>query len=134
MSDTTAPHVADTVARYVRFWNTPPEEQRRTGREIFTVDSTYVAPAGVLRGVEALAEFTEQFVGNVGDYEFRARTEPDMHHHRARLPWEIRVGETSFAEGTDVISIGDDGRITSVATFVDRAPRPPAHHGRPQNR
>ena len=122
MTETIAPLTADTVASYVRFWNVEPAEQRRTGGEVFTDDVTYVAPVGVLTGVEALAGFTEQFVGNVGAYEFRARTEPDVHHDRARLQWEIRVGDASFAEGTDVLTADGDGRIRSITTFVDRAP------------
>ena len=127
MTDTTE-HTADAVARYVRFRNSAPDEQRRTGGETFADDVTYAAPVGVLTGVEALADFTEQFVGNVGAYEFRARTEPDINHDYARLPWELRVGETSFAEGTDVLAVGPDGRIVSVATFVDRAPNTQPHH------
>lgn len=123
MTETTAPLTTDAVARYVRFWNTEPTEQRRAGGEIFIDDVTYVAAVGVLTGVEALAGFTEQFVVNVGAYEFRARTQPDVHHDRARLQWEIRVGDTSFAEGTDVLTVDGDGRIASITTFLDRAPQ-----------
>ncbi|MEV0428310.1 nuclear transport factor 2 family protein [Micromonospora sp. NPDC050495] len=128
MTETGVPRVADAVARYVRFWNTAPAEQRRSGSETFVGDVTYVAPAGVLTGVDALADFTEQFAGHVGAYRFRARTEPDMHHDHARVQWEIRVGDTSFAEGTDVLTVDNDGRIASVATFLDRAPRTRPHH------
>lgn len=127
MTDTTE-HTADAVARYLRFWNSTPEEQRRAGGETFADDVTYVAPVGVLTGVEALADFTEQFVDNVGAYEFRARTEPDLHHDYARLRWELRVGELSFAEGTDVLAVGPGGRVVSVAAFVDRAPATRPHH------
>lgn len=127
MTDTTE-HMADSVARYMRFWNSTPDEQRRAGRATFVDDVTYAAPAGLLTGVEALVDFTEQFVSNVGAYEFRARTEPDMHHDYARVRWELRVGEMSFAEGTDVLTVGPEGRIVSVATFVDRAPAAQPHH------
>jgi hypothetical protein len=43
---------------------------------------------------------------------------------RARLRWEILVGpeESSFAAGTDVVQFDEDGRISSVSAFVDRAP------------
>jgi len=132
MVDTTE-HTADAVARYVRFWNSTPDEQRRTGGETFADNVTYAAPVGVLTGVEALAEFTEQFSGNVGAYEFRARTEPDINHDYARLPWELRVGATSFAEGTDVLAVGPDGRVVSVATFIDRAPATQPHHDEQQD-
>lgn len=122
MTETTASRTADVVVRYLRFWNAEPAEQRRTGGELFTEDVSYVAPIGVLAGVEALAAFTEQFVGGVGAYEFRARTEPDVHHDRARLQWEIRVGAASFAEGTDVLTTDGDSRVVSITAFLDRAP------------
>ena len=122
MTEDTAPLTTDTVARYVRFWNTESAVQRRTGGELFTEDITYIAPVGVLAGVEALADFAEQFVSNVGAYEFRARMPSEVYHDRARLQWELRVGDSSFAEGTDVL-IGDgNGRIRSITAFLDRAP------------
>jgi hypothetical protein len=133
VTETTESDVAAAIARYVRFWNKTPDEQRRTGRETFVDDVTYVAPAGALTGIEALADFAEQFVSNVGAYQFRERAEPDMHHDLARLQWEIRVGGTSFADGTDMLTIGKDGRIVSVATFVDRAPGAQPHHEGQQN-
>jgi hypothetical protein len=128
MIETTAPAIADAVSRYLEFWNSTPDEQRRTGDRTFAVDANYIAPIGVLSGVDALADFTEQFVSNMGSYRFQTRTEPDIHHGYARLAWEIRTGDTSFAEGTDVLTIDDAGLVTSVATFVDRAPEVAAHH------
>jgi ketosteroid isomerase-like protein len=122
MTETTTSLTAEVVEKYLRFWNADPSEQRRTGGEIFAEDVSYVAPNGVMTGVEALAAFTEQFAAHVGAYEFRARTEADVHHDRARLRWEIRVGGASFAEGTDVLATADDGRIASVTGFLDRAP------------
>lgn len=123
--------MTETIEAYVRFWNTEAgEPQRRAGAEVFTPDVRYVAPNAELIGVDALVGFTETFVANVGAYEFLARTEPETHHDRARLAWELRVGGTSFAEGTDVLVTDADGRITGVTTFVDRAPVVAAeHHG-----
>ena len=123
--------MTETIETYVRFWNTEPgEPQRRVGAQVFAPDVSYVAPNAILVGVEALVGFTQTFVDNLGTYEFLARAEPDTHHDRARLAWELRVGGASFAEGTDVLVTDADGRITGVTTFVDRAPVVPAeHHG-----
>jgi hypothetical protein len=66
----------------------------------------------------------------MGAASFRSRQEPEFHHDRARLKWEIMVGDTSFAEGTDVLAFDADGRIDSVTAFLDRAPEgfdPHAH-------
>lgn len=128
MTEATEVRMDESVARYVEFWNTGPDAQRRAGAETFVADVVYVAPAGVLTGVDSLADFTEQFTSNVGAYTFRTRSEPDMHHDRARVRWELLVGGEPFAEGTDVLTVDRDGRIASVTTFVDRAPgQAPAH-------
>lgn len=120
----------DTVVRYLKFWNAPPADQPRLGADLFTDDISYVTPVGVRVGVAEQIAFTEQFRDGVGAYEFRARTEPDVHHDRARLQWEILVGGTSFAEGTDVLITDETGRVQSVTAFLDRAPEgfdPNAH-------
>jgi len=36
--------------------------------------------------------------------------------------WELLRGDDSFAEGTDILVVDDNGRISSVTTFLDRAP------------
>lgn len=115
--------MTETIDAYVKFWNTEAgDPQRRVGAEVFAPEVSYVAPTGVRVGVDALVEFTETFVAGVGAYEFCARAEPEVHHGRARLAWELRVGGASFAEGTDVLVTDADGRITAITTFVDRAP------------
>jgi SnoaL-like protein len=121
---TTTTDRAAAVERYVRFWNTTePAEQQRLATDTFTDDIAYHAPVGVLSGAAALIEFREQLTGHVGPVEFAPRAEPDGHHDRARLRWELRLANgDSFAEGTDVLVLGEDGRVTSVSTFLDRAP------------
>lgn len=132
MTRTTTDSATDTVARYLRFWNSAPEGQERLGAGVFTDDVAYVAPIGVRTGVAELVAFARQFRDGVGAYELRARTEPDPHHDRARLRWELVVGGTSFAEGTDVLVLDASGRIVSITAFLDRAPEgfdPDAHAG-----
>lgn len=135
MSETTAPsgtHHDATLERYLRFWNAgTPEEQHRLAAEIFTDDIGYHAPVGILSGPQALIDFRDEFARHMGSVAFRRREEPQIHHDRARLRWEIEAGgERSFAAGTDVLTFGPDGRIGSITTFLDRAPEgfdPHAH-------
>ncbi|HEX5918626.1 MAG TPA: nuclear transport factor 2 family protein [Nocardioides sp.] len=120
------------AGRYVEFWNaSSAEEQRRIADEAFAPDVDYHVPLGVMRGVEQLVGFREQFAERMPDYRFRARTAPDAHHDRARLQWELVVDGESFATGTDVLALDTEGRIVSVTGFLDRAPAgfdPHAHH------
>jgi hypothetical protein len=77
---------------------------------------------GILAGVDGLIGFRNQFAQHSPDYVFRARTEPDVHHDRARLQWELVVGSGPFASGTDVLELDGDGRIRSITAFLDQAP------------
>ncbi|MGY1583278.1 nuclear transport factor 2 family protein [Streptomyces sp. MN13] len=127
------PAFARLVEQYVRFWNAGPEgRQRRSAAAAFADDVEYRAPIGILGGTQALTAFRDQFVGHMGAVEFRLRGRPQTHHARARLAWEIRTEDgDSFATGTDVLHLDDDGRISSVTVFLDRAPEgfdPDAHH------
>jgi hypothetical protein len=127
------PAFARLVEAYVRFWNAGTEEQRhRSAAAAFAGDVEYRAPIGILGGTQALTAFRDRFVGHMGTVEFRLRGRPQTHHDRARLAWEILTEDgSSFATGTDVLHLDEDGRISSVTVFLDRAPEgfgTDAHH------
>jgi hypothetical protein len=122
----------ERLQHYVRFWNADTEqEQRRLAAAAFVDGVEYRAPVGVLQGAEALMDFRNQFVAHMGTAALRLRERPQVHHDRARLQWEIVTGgSTSFATGTDVVQLDEDGRIRSITAFLDRAPEgfdPAAH-------
>ena len=118
----------------MQFWNAGTErEQRRLAAAVFADGVEYRAQIGILSGAQALADFRNEFAAHMGTVALRLRERPQVHHRRARLQWEILTGDdgTSFATGTDVIQLDDDGRISSVTVFLDRAPEgfdPEAHH------
>lgn len=118
----------DAVEQYVAFWNaTNADEQQRPAATPFSDQLSYYAPVGVLRGIDELIGFRNQFAQHSPDYVFRPRTQPQAHHGRARLQWELVVAGESFATGTDVLELDDDGRIVAITTFLDRAPEGFAH-------
>ncbi|MGW3046111.1 nuclear transport factor 2 family protein [Kitasatospora sp. NPDC001159] len=133
MTDTTVEDFAQ-FDQYVRFWNTDGEEQSRLAEAVFAEGVEYRAMVGVLSGAEALIDLRRQFVAHLGAVTLRLRRTPEVHHQRARIEWELLTGGgegTSFAEGTDVVQLDDDGRIAAVTVFVDRAPEgsdAAAHH------
>ncbi|MEV6104931.1 nuclear transport factor 2 family protein [Streptomyces sp. NPDC051940] len=122
-STTQAESVLD---QYLGFWNAgAEEEQRRLAAAVFTQGVEYRAQIGVLSGAPALMDFRKQFAARMGTVALRPRRKPDVHHDRARLQWEILTGDgagTSFATGTDVLQFDEDGRISAVTVFLDRAP------------
>lgn len=135
MTETTTPGLrhAATIENYVKFWNAEfSRDQKRLASLAFADDVSYHAPIGVLHGSDSLIEFRNEFAEHMGSVEFRLRAQPEALADRARLRWEILVGSglpTSFAEGTDVVMLADDGRISSISTFLDRAPEGFDPHG-----
>ncbi|WP_225848963.1 nuclear transport factor 2 family protein [Streptomyces sp. HPF1205] len=128
---------AEQLDRYISFWNADTEtEQHRLAAAVFADDVEYRALIGVLTGPQALIDFRNRFTGHMGDVALRLREQPQVHHDRARLRWEILIDNgvgdsTSFATGTDVIQLDEDGRIGSITVFLDRAPdgfTPETHH------
>ena len=116
------------IERYVAFWNAASaDEQRRLAAATFASRISYHAPAGVMSGADELINFRNQFAEHAPDYVFQPRTEPQAHHGRARLQWELVVAGESFATGTDVLEVDDDGRVAAIVSFLDRAPQGFAH-------
>jgi hypothetical protein len=134
MSETNAHAVSNpspalsTVERYVAFWNAATaDEQQRLATATFADQVSYRAPVAVLSGVDELIGFRNQFAQHSPDYAFRQLAEPQAHHGRARLQWELVVAGKSFAAGTDVLELDDHGRIVAISGFLDRAPEGFAH-------
>jgi SnoaL-like protein len=132
MTDTnTIPTATETIERYLQFWNSEPgEDQRALGRSVFNHLVSYRAPIGVRTGIDALVELTAEFAEHLPGLAVKARRDPDVHHDRARLQWELTRNGESFAEGTDILTFDADGRVASVTAFLDRAPEgfdPHAH-------
>ena len=121
---TTIPTSLTTTERYLAFWNTTDAAgKQRLAAQTFTPDVGYHAPIGVLTGPAALIEFHREFVGRVPGAVLVSRQVPDRHHDRVRVKWEIVLpGEESFATGTDVLVLDEDGRIASITSFLDRPP------------
>lgn len=118
--------------RYTAFWNaSTDEDQQRLAALTFVDGVEYHAPIGVLTGAQAMIGFRQEFTSHVPTARLVARRVPERHHDRMRFQWKIVVGdEESFATGTDVLELDRDGRISSVTSFLDRAPEgfEAAHH------
>ena len=116
--------------RYVAFWNaTDAEDRHRLATMTFTEDVEYHAPVGVLAGTAAMMGFRDEFLSHQPTAALVARRVPERHHDRMRFQWEIVVADDeSFATGTDVLELDGEGRISSVTSFLDRAPEGFAEH------
>ncbi|ANP52287.1 ketosteroid isomerase-like protein [Streptomyces griseochromogenes] len=113
------------VVRYFEAWNaTDADALAKAVAAAWSEDGTYTDPLADVRGHEQIAAVIhaahEQFPG----FEFRLAGDVDGNHHIARFGWElvsIADGSAPVA-GSDVVTLAEDGRITSVLGFLDRLP------------
>lgn len=130
MSETTT-RTATAVERYLEFWNTADAAERdRRAARTFARGVEYVAPVTRAEGADAVLAFATELLGHLAGHRFEARTAPDVHDDRLRLRWRVVAPDGSeFATGTDVLHVRSDGLVSSVTTFLDRAPDGfAAHH------
>ncbi|MFE4370803.1 nuclear transport factor 2 family protein [Streptomyces sp. NPDC056835] len=113
------------VTRYFEAWNaTSADERARAVALAWSEDGSYTDPLADVAGHEALAAVItgvqEQFPG----YLFTPAGPVDGHHDIARFSWELVSAADGSAPvaGSDVITLGEDGRIVSVRGFLDRVP------------
>ncbi len=118
-------HAHETaVQRYFAAWNaTDPEGIAAAVAAAWTETGRYVDPLAEVAGHEGIAAVIagahEQFPG----FSFRPLGGVDAHHGTARFRWELVSADGSApVAGFDVITLADDGRISSVLGFLDRVP------------
>ncbi|MFE9962773.1 nuclear transport factor 2 family protein [Streptomyces sp. NPDC005525] len=106
----------DAVRRYFVAWNAATaEDLAKAVAAAFTEDATYTDPLADVRGHDGLA---------AAIFEFKLTGTPDGHHDIVRFSWDLvsTADGSAPAAGSDVITLDDDGRISSVSGFLDRVP------------
>ncbi|MCC2960476.1 nuclear transport factor 2 family protein [Massilia sp. IC2-278] len=115
---------ASTLARhYLDAWNErdAPARRARVAR-LFTLDARYVDPmmAGAGHdGIDALIAAAQQ---HFPEHRFALHGTPDAHHDVLRFGWTLHGPDgAEVVRGMDVATLGSDGRLASVAGFLDTA-------------
>ncbi|MEV5280310.1 nuclear transport factor 2 family protein [Streptomyces sp. NPDC051994] len=113
------------VARYFEAWNAgSAEEVAKAVAVAWTEDGSYTDPLAQVAGHDGIAAVIGAAHTQFPGFEFRALGPVDGNHDIARFGWEL----VSLADGSapvagfDVITLAEDGRIRSVAGFLDRVP------------
>lgn len=115
----------DAVQRYFAAWNADtPEELEKAVAAAFTEDASYTDPLAEVRGHDGLAAAISGAQQQFPGFAFRPAGAVDGHHSLARFSWELVAAADGSAPvaGSDVITLADDGRISSVSGFLDRVP------------
>ncbi len=116
----------DTIANaYIAAWNARDDADRTQAvAAAFAPDATYTDPLADVTGRAAIAELIggaqQQFAG----WTFRLIGPVDGHHGQARFTWALGPDASGEAPvvGFDVVTLDDEGLITSVLGFLDRVP------------
>lgn len=113
------------VARYFEAWNAgSAEDIAKAVAAAWTEGGTYTDPLAEVAGHDGVAAVIAGAHAQFPGFEFRLIGAVDGHHDVARFGWElVSVADGSApVAGFDVITLAEDGRIRSVAGFLDRVP------------
>ncbi|MGK8507819.1 nuclear transport factor 2 family protein [Nocardia asiatica] len=115
----------EAVDRYFAAWNATDENARSAAvAAAWAEDGGYTDPLAAVSGHAELAAAIGGVQAQFPGFEFRRLGEVDGHHDIARFSWELvsRADGSAPVAGSDVITLGADGRITTVHGFLDRVP------------
>jgi hypothetical protein len=88
-------------------------------------DASYVDPLASVTGRSQISNLIGAVHEQVPSHVFRLLGDRvDAHHNVVRFAWELvpASGGESVAVGFDVAETDDDGRISRVVGFLDKAP------------
>jgi hypothetical protein len=114
----------DLIEGYLACWN---ETDSATRRELIAKtwadDASYVDPLVDAHGHDAIDAAIVAAQGQFPGHVFTLAGPVDTHHDVARFSWGLgRVGDDPLVLGSDVASVGADGRFARVVGFHDKVP------------
>jgi hypothetical protein len=109
---------------YLAAWNET-DRDARTKKLSSSWDSsaTYVDPLAAVEGIQAISDLIGAVQHKYPGLVFTPVGDLDSHHDVARFNWGLGLpGEEPAAVGFDVVTTSPEGRIRSVAGFIDKLP------------
>lgn len=116
------PEHAALVERYVAAWNeAEPGARRQRVTEVWQPDGAHLNPDAVRSGHAAIVQEADDIYAACGARGrlFRCGGRIDGHHGAVRMDWELLAadGRTVEASGTNLLLVGDDGRLLRDIQF-----------------
>jgi len=118
-------HDPKTIAdAYIRVWNeADPAERRAQLSRYWSAEARYVDPLMRAEGREAIAAMIEGARAQFPGHGFTLGSAPDGHDAYVRFSWGLAAeGQPVLIEGTDMVRLDGEGRITEVIGFLDKVP------------
>ena len=116
--------VRDLIESYLACWNETDSAARRTLiAKTWADDADYVDPLVDAHGHDAIDAAIAATQGQFPGHAFALAGPVDTHHNVARFSWGLgRDGDDPLVMGSDVASVGADGRLARVVGFLDKIP------------
>ncbi|MEE1784013.1 nuclear transport factor 2 family protein [Streptomyces sp. SP17BM10] len=123
MTEITTATMQQLAERYLAVWNeADPSARRKLIDEVWAEDGRYTDPLAAVAGRDAIDALIGAAQAQFPGLEFTLGP-VDAHHDIARFTWNLGpAGAEPIVIGFDVLTAGPDGRIASVAGFLDRVP------------
>lgn len=112
---------------YIQSWNETDTERRRALLdELYTGAAVYTDPLCTANGHAAIDATIAHVQSIFPDHRFQLGSSVDTHHDMARFQWHLLApgSDDPLIIGFDVLMF-DQGRISQVCGFIDKAPQLP---------
>jgi hypothetical protein len=124
MTDTNLVDLESTVDAHLAGYCEPdPDRRLELLRAAWDPAGRLLDPPFDGTGPTGVAELVDAVLGHYPGHTFRRTTAVDAHHDRARYGWELVGPDGAVAvAGTDVVTVGTDGRIAEIVGFFGDLP------------
>lgn len=121
------PNVNELVVAYLAAWNErDPGRRRQLVAKAWTDNGSYADAAREGQGHDGLSEMIGVALSHFPGYQLNLASGIETHHDVVRFSWVAGGTRDAplYIKGTDFAVIAKDGRLQSVAGFVDAMPAP----------
>lgn len=120
-------NVNETVVRYIAAWNErDPKRRRELVAQAFSDDGSYIDAHRHGKGHGAIDAMLATAQALFPGYRVKLSSGIETHNDLVRFSWSAGGTEEAplFLGGTDFATLAADGRLKTVAGFIDAAPAP----------
>jgi hypothetical protein len=120
-------NVNETVIRYIAAWNErDPKRRRELVAQAFADDGSYIDAHRHGKGHAAIDTLLGTAQAQFPGYRVKLSSGIEAHNNVMRFSWSAGGTDEAplFLGGTDFATLAADGRLQTVAGFIDAAPAP----------
>lgn len=114
-------NASNIAHQYIAAWNEQNAERRHSlVADVFTDDASYTDPLANIAGHDGISALIGAVQQQFAGHRFALHGSQDGHNNVIRFSWSLAAdGAAPVAYGTDVATVGEDGRLQKVIGFLD---------------